>query len=507
MSAKNQQIHFRPGWDCHGLPIEVKAIKSIQTEDPSMVDPISIRRKCRKFAEEAASCQASQMRQWGLFLDHSRPYYTMDPQYEAEQLHVFADMVQRDLVFRAKQPVFWSPFLKSALAEAEIEYNHEFRSTAVFVRFFISLNEGRKMYLPVWTTTPWTLTANMAIAYGPNIKYCLVEDSANRDLYVVAKERLKTFNDHLQRPISIIEEDFAVPDNLTYEDLWKTGSIRRPLLSSDHVTSDSGTGLVHMAPAYGKEDFDVIFKQNQQYFNDWKLIETVNEAGKFDSSLAPDHLKSDLDGKDIFTDGSEGVIQHLRAQDSLICEPYNHKHSYPIDWRLKRPIIQRATPQWFVNLQAIRAEMLAALDSVQFIPTSSKQRFENMITSRPSWCISRQRLWGLPIPAFVREENPDQQILDPVLIRHVAEIIRERGSDCWWEKPDQYDHLIPESYQGLGLQRPKQTDTFDVWFDSGTSWRSFMGKDVSAEVCFEGSDQFRGWFQSSLIAAGTFVSS
>lgn len=470
---RGERVELRPGWDCHGLPIEQKAL--VNAQGKSLV-PLKLRSLCKRFAQEAIERQVGSMQRWGLLAEYDRPVFTMDPLYEAHELEIFAKFVETGLVFTDKRPVFWSPSSRTALAEAELEYVEDHKSRACFAKF--PLIGSDECNLLIWTTTPWTLPANQGIAFNSRVKY--VKISCQGSQYLVAESRVASLKGSFP-DIEIVKEIDTL-NGLCY---WNpiTETVNR-LIEADFVTEDSGTGLVHLAPAYGQDDFRVC-RQDK----DLQLVEIVDEQGKFTPS-AP----SELVGLDIFDD-IHHVVDCLKAK-GLIVRQEDHLHRYPYDWRSRKPVVQMAANQWFIQTGSIKDRLLKALDEIEFVPASGKKRFANMIESRSEWCISRQRLWGVPIPVFYWT-NSRQSLLDAEAIRHVAQMFKVKGSDAWWSL-DTVD-LLPEKYKPMAKDLEKGTDTFDVWFDSGAFWQ--ISPQRPADVYIEGSDQFRGWFQSSLISS------
>lgn len=473
------RVAFQPAWDCHGLPIEQKAIRGSQCQ---AMPPAKLRAMCARFATDAVERQKRDMQAWGLLADFDRPVLTMDPKYEAAQLRLFAKFVERGLVTMEKRPVYWSPSSFTALAEAELEYNDDHRSQTCIVRF-PAINNGERMSFPVWTTTPWTLPANQAIAINPLLAYCLVQNPQTGCM-VVAKSRIGWLQEQLRmdleiiRPVSVNELLSCVYSNPL------TDNSTHPILMADFVTDDVGTGLVHLAPAYGADDFQVCRANN--------ILEReiVTLDGLFNTN-AP--LK--LQGKDILNEGASAVFELLKTYKMLLMGfPYQHR--YPYDWRTQKPVIQMATDQWFISTRDIQDELLQALEQVRILPESGRRRFINMIASRKDWCISRQRLWGVPIPVFYFCDG-NTPLMDPEIISHVANVVAIKGSDAWWSLPTV--DLLPPSRRSEADRLLKGTNTLDVWFDSGSFWTS--QEHCQADVYIEGTDQYRGWFQSSLISS------
>lgn len=484
---QGHRVELCPGWDCHGLPIELKAISSLGGEKPA--DPMQLRSVCRRHAHEAIQAQKDDMMRWGLLADYARPILTMDPGYEAAQLHLFAKFVERNLVFQDTRPVYWSPSSQTALAEAELEYREDHCSTACFVK--LPLWGRPQTSLLIWTTTPWTLPANQAVGINPTLEYVSVRLGSRDDgAVIVAAACLPKLLPLIaspgwqdQRPISVAELVALKYINPWYPD------VGNPVVAADFVTAETGTGLVHLAPAHGRDDFAAC----RDVGIGARLI--VSGEGRYDGAMAP----ASLQGRDVLGDGAERVIAELRAQDLLLAT-HEYTHRYPYDWRTRKPVIQRATPQWFIKTEPILAQLREALKEVTFIPESGRRRLESMASSRTEWCISRQRSWGVPIPAFYHLDS-GRAVLDGEIVQFVADRVRAAGSDVWWTAS--VSDLLPPSMRHLADRLRKGGDTFDVWFDSGSFWMSAAAPgDAPADLYIEGTDQYRGWFQSSLITSG-----
>ena len=479
---RGKYVIMRPGWDCHGLPIELKAVAEV--EYPA--DPLLVRKSCRVFAKEAIERQREEMLQWGLLADYDSPVISMDAEYEARQLDVLASFAEKELVQLGKKPVYWSPSSRTALAEAELEYRDDHRSKAVYVGFPI-LGRSNE-YLLVWTTNPWTIPANQAIGFNPKLSYVQIKLS-NGSTYVIALDCLDRVAAMVCQGVDIVQVtpiELGTLSSILYGDITLTRQ-KNPMVIADFINSESGTGLVHLAPAYGKDDYEVFTSQNGK-----ELKEIVNTDGTF-NELAP----RELIGKNILeSEGIAAVLGYLNSKGCLVAT-HDHVHKYPYDWRTKRPIIQMATYQWFINIGPVKEQIIKALDHVEFTPETGKSKLISMIKGRTEWCISRQRVWGVPIPVFYFKDGKNY-LFDSLTAGYFAEIVRNHGgTDAWWKLdlqnllPPEYRHLLPELVKG--------TDTLDVWFDSGTFWT--INKDRPADIYIEGGDQYRGWFQSSLITS------
>jgi isoleucyl-tRNA synthetase len=420
----------------------------------------------------------------------------MDLAYELRQLRLFQHLVRRGLIYRRYKPVYWSPSSGTALAEAELEYNEAHVSTAAYVRFPIIGNWRDLLSLPdlpgslyaiIWTTTPWTLPANRAIAVHDELEYSIVQ--MGDDAVIVASCCLE----------SVLQACFKVADDvqvlrtlggdqirsLQYINaLQGKSAVPQPILHGHFVTADSGSGLVHCAPGHGMEDYEVCMAL------DIPVAAPVDNEGSFTDEAYPDNPDL-LKGVSVLEDGSEKVMS-LLGQDVLAVHKYTHK--YPYDWRTKKPVIVRATAQWFADVASIKDAALHAIDHVKFVPESGKNRLEAFIKGRSEWCISRQRAWGVPIPALY--DATGEAVMDNDSIEHIISVIQERGTDAWWSDDASDPAWIPSSLRGDNTVYTRGTDTMDVWFDSGSSWAQMESQ---ADVYLEGSDQHRGWFQSSLL--------
>ncbi|KAI4147221.1 MAG: hypothetical protein LQ340_005653 [Diploschistes diacapsis] len=502
---KGRRVHFRPGWDCHGLPIELKALQSRPSTTPSK--PLQVRAHARKLARDAIEDQKHDFRKWAIMADWSRAWTTMDKEYELRQLEIFKDMVKNGQIYRRLKPVYWSPSTMTALAEAELEYNADHTSVAAFVKFpMVTLPKRLKKQLEhtedavnavIWTTTPWTIPANKAIAVHKQLEYVVVRSPMHGTL-LVAKTRLSEFG-------KIVNEDLGdrVLGTCLGSELVGT-EYRHPLLSkqappqpvfhADFVSADSGTGLVHVAPGHGMDDYKLCQEYGIEPFA------PVDDQGRFTTEVLPDEPQL-LGGLSVLDPGSHAVLELLRGRGYLINEQA-YKHKYPYDWRSKTPVIIRSTRQWFADLSDIRESALQSLHSVRFVPDGGHDRLSSFVRGRSEWCISRQRAWGVPIPALY-DKDTGEAIMTAESISHIISVMMERGTGAWWvdDETDQSWVLPALRDDGVFL---RGKETMDVWFDSGTSWQeigSELGGQASptADVYLEGTDQHRGWFQSSLL--------
>ncbi|KAI9460791.1 tRNA synthetases class I-domain-containing protein [Boletus coccyginus] len=526
------RVHYFPGWDCHGLPIENKALQDLK-EDPRSLLASTIRTAARKTAELEMKIQREEFEKFGIMADWSKEstYRTLDHQYEMRQLRVFQQMVSKGLIYRDYRPVYFSPSSRSALAEAELVYKDDHISHSVYVAFTLDSAHSdtlqgtelckiaqivgkETLRLLVWTTTPWTLSANMGIAVHPDLIYIVVRSPRQSGLLVVAKDRLSVL-DRVLGPPEEIEVIAEVPGSglvgLGYRGIFATHTLQKassnsPSLSiipATHVTSDSGTGLVHCAPAHGAEDY--LAFRSQGLLNSGMLCH-VDAEGKF-SQRVTDVVSSELGGEalvglEVLKGGSKAIVKILEGRGALLAVE-KIKHRYPYDWKTNEPVIVTATSQWFANLDNIKEDALNALEEVTFFPPASRNRLTTFVRSRSEWCISRQRAWGVPIPSLHHIPS-GTAVLTPSSLSHTLRVLDKNGVSYWWDGPVG-DFLSPELVAEYGEAGWKKgTDTMDVWFDSGTSWSMLAeteGKNHRADICVEGSDQHRGWFQSQLLTA------
>ena len=477
---------YIPGWDTHGLPIE-QAVTNSGVDRKSM-DKADFRALCEKYAYEQIEKQKKGFKELNVLADWDHPYITLQKELEARQIEVFAEMAKKGLIFKGLKPVYWSPSSESALAEAEIEY-HDRKDPSIYVAFPVvegndTVNVGDN--LVIWTTTPWTLPCNTGIAISEKFDYAKV--LVNDKYYIVANELLedlaKEFGWENYEVVNVFTGDkFA---GVKYKHVFMDRVA--PVIDGFHVTLDAGTGLVHIAPMYGADDFIIGKEYNLEMINGIDDQGVLNElSGPFNGLF--------------FEDANKAVTVKLDELGVLLKLKFI-THSYPHDWRTKKPIIFRATKQWFCSIDKIREDLLKELENnVKFHTEWGKKRLYNMIHDRGDWCISRQRVWGVPIPIFYNEDG--SEIVDYDVMMHVADLFRKYGSNVWFEK--EAKDLLPEGYTNPASPNgnfTKEEDIMDVWFDSGSTWNGVLieqGLPYPSDMYLEGSDQYRGWFNSSLI--------
>lgn len=477
---------YIPGWDTHGLPIE-QAVTNSGVDRKSM-DKADFRALCEKYAYEQIEKQKKGFKELNVLADWDHPYITLQKELEARQIEVFAEMAKKGLIFKGLKPVYWSPSSESALAEAEIEY-HDRKDSSIYVAFPVvegndTVNVGDN--LVIWTTTPWTLPCNTGIAISEKFDYAKV--LVNDKYYIVANELLedlaKEFGWENYEVVNVFTGDkFA---GVKYKHVFMDRVA--PVIDGFHVTLDAGTGLVHIAPMYGADDFIIGKEYNLEMINGIDDQGVLNElSGPFNGLF--------------FEDANKAVTAKLEELGVLLKLKFI-THSYPHDWRTKKPIIFRATKQWFCSIDKIRDDLLKELENnVKFHTEWGKKRLYNMIHDRGDWCISRQRVWGVPIPIFYNEDG--SEIVDYDVMMHVADLFRKYGSNVWFEK--EAKDLLPEGYTNPASPNgnfTKEEDIMDVWFDSGSTWNGVLieqGLPYPSDMYLEGSDQYRGWFNSSLI--------
>ncbi|MBO0994295.1 isoleucine--tRNA ligase [Bacillus sp. SD088] len=479
---------YVPGWDTHGLPIEQALTnKGVKRKEMSLKE---FRELCAKYALEQIDNQRTEFKRLGVRGDWDNPYITLKPEYEAQQILVFGDMAKKGYIYKGKKPVYWSPSSESALAEAEIEYQDK-RSPSIYVSFEVTdgkdvLEAGTKFI--IWTTTPWTIPANLAVAVHPDLDYAVVK--VGDQSYVIAQALLESVQTTLEWENVEVLQTFKgsqLENIVTKHPFYDRES---PIILGEHVTIESGTGCVHTAPGHGEDDFYV----GQKYGLD--VLCPVDDKGCM-TAEAPGF------GGLFYDKANKAITDKLNEVGALLHLNFI-THSYPHDWRTKKPIIFRATSQWFASIKDFKEELLEAVKNVQWVPKWGETRLFNMIRDRGDWCISRQRVWGVPIPVFYAEDG--EPVMTDETIQHIAKLFREHGSNIWFEK--EAKDLLPEGFTHPGSpngQFTKETDIMDVWFDSGSSHQGVLEErsDLQrpADLYLEGSDQYRGWFNSSLTTA------
>lgn len=480
---------YVPGWDTHGLPVEQQLAK--QGVDRKTMDRAKYRELCRQYAEEQVQKQMTDFKRLGVMADWDNPYITLQHDFEAQEIRVFGEMYKKGYIYKGKKPVYWSWSSESTLAEAEVEYK-DVEANSIFVAFPVTDGKGiidpKDTYFVIWTTTPWTIPANEAICVNPKFDYSVVQVGDKR--YVVASGLL----DKVAEEIGW--DDYKVVQTLKGKDM-EYMKAKHPIYDKDslviegfHVTLDDGTGLVHTAPGFGEDDFNVGQKYHLPIFS------PVDAHGCYTDEVP------ELKGM-FYQDVDKLMIQKLRDAGALL-KLKVFTHSYPHDWRTKKPVIFRATTQWFASIDKFRDQILDQIEQANFIPSWGKTRLYNMIKDRGDWVISRQRAWGVPLPIFYAEDGTP--IVTPETIEHVAEIFAKEGSNAWYTHPAK--ELLPEGFtseHSPNGEFTKEKDILDVWFDSGSSWSGVMEKRAGlhypADLYLEGSDQYRGWFNSSLITS------
>ena len=481
------KVPYRPGWDTHGLPIEVEIQK--QGVDRKSMSTAEFRKLCEEFALSQIAIQIEDLKALGTVADYKNPYITLKKEYEAKQLEIFADMALKGMIYKGHRPVYWSPSSESALAEAEIEY-HDRKDPAIFVKFQVV--EGKSVLsnedaLVIWTTTPWTIPGNLAISVNGEQDYVLVETEKGNLVFMKAlyEEALKELD--LSGSVVKTFKGSELEGVQTQHPLYERFS---PVLLGEHVTDEAGTGCVHTAPDHGEEDFEVCKKYGIE------PILPVDDKGHLTA------VTGQFEGM-FFEKANKEVTVALDEKGALLKLSWL-THSYPHDWRTKKPVIYRATTQWFASIDKVRERVLDIIENeVEWIPSWGKRRMHNMIADRGDWTISRQRVWGVPIPVFYGEDKTP--IIEKEVLEHVIELVREHGTNIWFEKeakdllPEGFTH--PSSPNGVFT---KETDIMDVWFDSGSSHTAGFDDTYSnlpVDLYLEGSDQYRGWFNSSLIVS------
>jgi isoleucyl-tRNA synthetase len=503
---------YLPGWDCHGLPIELNVEQSLGSKKRELT-PVAFRRACRAYAEEFLAVQRTEFERLGGMGEWERPYLTMSPAYQAVILRQLAIFVDKELVYKAKKSVHWCISCRTALAEAEVEYDDSHTSPSIDVRFPLSeegtralaglapVVRGRRVFAVIWTTTPWTLPANLALAFHPDLDYGLYPVEGSSDVVIVAQALRDASlarwcgpagtDPSLRLGGALASLKGKTLEGLRFRHPWIDRD--SPAVLGEYVTLDAGTGVVHTAPGHGWDDYLTGTRYGLEIYC------PVDEAGRFTAEVAA------FAGKQVFQ-ANPLVVDQLRDAGALLSHG-RETHSYPTCWRCKKPIIFRATEQWFIALDRgdLRERALEAIGRVRWYPAWGEERIRNMIATRPDWCISRQRLWGVPIPAFYCRGCGDV-VLRADLVRRVADLFAVEGADVWYEK--EAAELLPAGFgcpKCGGHAFEKERDILDVWFDSGSSHAAVLAEEPSlawpADLYLEGSDQHRGWFHSSLLVA------
>ncbi|HER7538766.1 TPA: isoleucine--tRNA ligase [Streptococcus pyogenes] len=489
-SMSGFQAPYVPGWDTHGLPIEqVLAKQGIKRKEMDLAEYLEM---CRQYALSQVDKQRNDFKRLGVSADWENPYVTLDPQFEADQIRVFGAMAEKGYIYRGAKPVYWSWSSESALAEAEIEY-HDIDSTSLY--YANKVKDGKDIldtntYIVVWTTTPFTVTASRGLTVGPDMDYLVVKPAGSDRQYVVAEGLLDSLAGKFgwESFETLASHKGADLEYIVTEHPWDT-DVEELVILGDHVTLESGTGIVHTAPGFGEDDYNVGTKYKLE------VAVTVDERGLMMENAGPD-----FHGQ-FYNKVTPIVIDKLG--DLLLAQEVIN-HSYPFDWRTKKPIIWRAVPQWFASVSDFRQDILDEIEKTTFHPSWGETRLYNMIRDRGDWVISRQRAWGVPLPIFYAEDGT--AIMTKEVTDHVADLFQENGSIIWWQK--EAKDLLPEGFTHPGSPNgefTKETDIMDVWFDSGSSWNGVMNArenlSYPADLYLEGSDQYRGWFNSSLITS------
>ena len=519
---QGKRARFVPGWDCHGLPIELKVLQGLSSAERQELTPLSLRQKAHAYALEQVEGQKAGFRRWGIWADWDQPYLTLQKSYEAAQIGVFGAMVLAGHIYRGLKPVHWSPSSRTALAEAELEYPDGHTSPSVYAAFpVVALPEALAAELAgaglapeqataegglavaIWTTTPWTLPANLAVSVNGRLDYAICAVAASGEgrapavsHLVVAAELRESLESSLGltlTPLLCVKGEALEGMQYRHPLLERTSPV---VIGGDYITTEAGTGLVHTAPGHGVDDFNTGRKYNLP------VLCPVDEAGTLTAEAGP------FAGTNVLKDANPAVLEALETT-GLLLRQERYEHRYPYDWRTKKPTIFRATEQWFASVDGFRQAALEAIAAVEWLPASGRNRIEAMVSERGDWCISRQRTWGVPIPVFYHRETGDV-LLNQATLSHIQALIAEHGADVWWQRDEA--GLLPEPYAAEAAQWRKGTDTMDVWFDSGSSWAGVLGGIADAQsrapelhspadLYLEGSDQHRGWFQSSLLTS------
>ena len=493
---------YVPGWDTHGLPIESAVLKDKKVKRDEMTTA-QFRTKCREYAESYIEKMTGQFQRLGVLGEWENPYITLLPEFEAKQIEVFGKMAEKGLIYKGMKPVYWCPFDQTALAEAEIEYADD-PCTTIFVKFPVADDKGKlgqyadlsRTYFVIWTTTPWTIPGNYAICLNAEFDYVLLQVPSG-DVYVLAQDLAESVCkaagiDYAACTVLATLKGSAFELMRAKHPLFDRESV---ILNSEHVTLDAGSGCVHTAPGFGAEDFQICQQYDKAGLTHIGVPVPVNAKGV---------MTDERYNGQFYAKGNDMVVADLEAEGFLVAKE-NITHSYPHCWRCKHPIIYRATEQWFCSVDAIKDAAVKACDSIQWKPEWGKERMTSMITERNDWCISRQRVWGVPIPIFYCEDC-GADIVTPETIAHVAGLFREHGSNVWFDR--EAAELLPQGFVCPKCGKAhftKETDIMDVWFDSGSTWAAVAAErpylKYPADLYLEGGDQYRGWFQSSMLTS------
>lgn len=488
---------YVPGWDTHGLPIELKVMENLGSKGKEM-SALEIRKKCEEYARKWVEIQKQQFIRLGVLGDWDNPYLTLAPEFEAKQLELFGEIFEKGYIFKGLKPIYWSPVTETALAEAEIEY-HDHTSPSIYVKMKAGDDLKEKvgikedLYVVIWTTTPWTLPANVAICLNEDFEYGVYKTEKGNLL--LAKELAgNAFKEiGVENSELLTEIKGKALEKLTYQHpfIERTGII----ILGSHVTADAGTGCVHTAPGHGQDDYVVGSRYGLP------VISPVNNKGYMTEEAG------EICAGMFYSEANKAIVAHIEKTEHLL-KMKEIRHSYPHDWRSKTPVIFRATEQWFVRMEGgdLREKTLEAIDKVEFIPAWGRNRIRSMMETRPDWCISRQRVWGVPIPIFYNDET-NQEIFHKEILDRIAAIVRQEGSNAWVAKtPEELigEELL-EKYNLKNIKLRKETNIMDVWFDSGSSHRGVLetreGLHRPCDMYLEGSDQHRGWFHTSLLTS------
>ena len=493
---------YVPGWDTHGLPIESAVLKDKSVKREEMTTA-QFRTKCREYAESYIAKMTEQFKRLGVLGEWDNPYITLLPEFEAKQIEVFGKMAEKGLIYKGMKPVYWCPADQTALAEAEIEYADD-PCTTIFVKFPVRDDKGKlgqyadlsKTYFVIWTTTPWTIPGNFAICLNADFDYVLLQ-VPNGDVYILAKDLAESVCKaaHIDYDACKVLAELKGSE---FELMTATHPLfdrESVILNGEHVTLDAGSGCVHTAPGFGAEDFQICQQYDKAGLTHIGVPVPVNAKGV---------MTDERYNGQFYAKGNDMVVEDLEKEGFLVAKE-QITHSYPHCWRCKHPIIYRATEQWFCSVEAIKDAAVKSCDEIQWHPGWGKERMISMISERNDWCISRQRVWGVPIPIFYCDDC-GADIVTPETIAHVAALFREHGSNVWFDREPR--DLLPEGFVCPKCGKAhftKETDIMDVWFDSGSTWAAVAAErpylKYPADLYLEGGDQYRGWFQSSMLTS------